>query len=289
MKEAMLRALGKYKYLTVSHILKLGISTSKDKTATYFRELQKDFGYVDRQIHYSTIKDPTNCLNLKRKRNEYLWHLTPKGAKFLDSYTDISLKDIRFPKRPREYLSNDYFHRVSTIFMHLAFDNWMQQSHYSNHKFLTYYNQDKTAKSRRFESETRLQFKDGKHFSPDAICSYTTPDNQPHIFVLEVYNSLGNNRINYVIQQLEKLFWTIDKTRKIEKRIDVNVVPRILCTLDNPKFLEGVLNRVQNNPFFWVEGIEDLLFFNLDRNVRGDFSGGWVNVECTEFRLSNLN
>ena len=47
-KEAMLRALGKYKYLTVSHILKLGISSSKEKTAQYFRQLQKDYEFVGR-------------------------------------------------------------------------------------------------------------------------------------------------------------------------------------------------------------------------------------------------
>jgi hypothetical protein len=51
-KEVMLRALAKYKYLTVSHILKMGISKSADKTGQYFRELQKSYSFVDRQIHY---------------------------------------------------------------------------------------------------------------------------------------------------------------------------------------------------------------------------------------------
>ena len=180
-KEAMLRALATFKYLTPSHILKLGISKSKTKTARYFRELQRDYDFVGRQIHYGVRKDPTNPLHVKRTREEYLWHLTVTGAKFLDSRTELSLPHIHYPKRPSQYLSNDYFHRVSTISMHLSFDRWMQQIKSSSYQFMTYYNQYKTATSKRFEAETRLQFKDGRHFSPDAFCTYTTPDNQANI------------------------------------------------------------------------------------------------------------
>jgi len=41
MMEAMLRNLAKYKYLTVSHVLALGISKSKDRSRKYFLELMK--------------------------------------------------------------------------------------------------------------------------------------------------------------------------------------------------------------------------------------------------------
>ncbi len=241
MKEAILRALAYYKYLTVSHILALGISKSKDKTAQYFRELQQDYGYTGRQLHYALIKDQSNPLHIRRTRQEYHRHLTVKGAKFLDSYTDLSLPDIRFPKRPKEYLSNDYFHRVSTIHIHLSFERWMKQITPTHKSFLTYYNQYKNSKTKRFESETRLEINGGRHFSPDIICSHTTSNQEANIFVLEVYNSNGNNRIHYVEQQLEKLFWILDKTKKIEQRIGVDTIPRILCTFDSVSFLKGVL------------------------------------------------
>lgn len=53
MKEAMLRALSHYKYLTVSHIIDLGISRSKDKSRDYFRELRNEWKLTGRQINYS--------------------------------------------------------------------------------------------------------------------------------------------------------------------------------------------------------------------------------------------
>ena len=126
MEEKMMRALACYKNLTVSHILALGISISKDKSRSCFRALQKE-KLLDRYIHYSVKKDPQKKNNLSRRREEYLWYLTVKGAKFLDSHTELSLPDICFPKRPKQYLKNDYFHRVSTVFIHISFDAWLKQ------------------------------------------------------------------------------------------------------------------------------------------------------------------
>jgi hypothetical protein len=151
--------------------------------------------------------------------------------------------------------------------MHLSFDKRMEQQSPTNHQFMTYYKQYKKTKLKRFEAETRLQFKDGTHYTPDAFCTYTNPNGQDHIFALEVYNSKGNHRIKYVVEQLEKLLRIIDHTKKIEQRTALTAIPRILCTLDSKAFLLGVFKRVRSNPFFQIEHIEKLLFFNVDRNV----------------------
>ena len=50
MMEAMLRGLANYKYLTVSHLIALGITKSKDRGGKYFLELMKR-GLVNRQVH----------------------------------------------------------------------------------------------------------------------------------------------------------------------------------------------------------------------------------------------
>ena len=60
MMESMLRSLAKYKYLTVSHVLALGISKSKDMSRKYFLALMKE-KLVNRQIHTSVSE------NAKRK------------------------------------------------------------------------------------------------------------------------------------------------------------------------------------------------------------------------------
>jgi len=73
--EAILRALAFYKYLTVSHILRLGISKSKDKSRKYFLIMMKE-GLVGRQIHIAVSESAKKKGMLTRNRQEYLWHLT---------------------------------------------------------------------------------------------------------------------------------------------------------------------------------------------------------------------
>ncbi|MEO1263819.1 MAG: hypothetical protein AAFZ15_33745 [Bacteroidota bacterium] len=176
--------------------------------------LQKE-GFVKRQIHMSVSKHEKSK-RLFRTREEYLWHLTVTGAKFLDSRTELNLSEIRFPKRPKEWLKNDYFHRVSSVFMHISFDKWVKKINGTNAKTLLYYDQRKKSNMKKFDAETRLYLKNGKHFTPDMICSYTSESGTPQVFCLEVYNG---NKTDYAFQQIKTLFWILDNTRKIEERI----------------------------------------------------------------------
>jgi len=155
MMEKMIRGLAYLKYATVSHILKLGISRSKDKSRKYFRELQKE-GLVNRMVHVSVSEQAKKKGLLQRNREEYLWYLTHLGAKFLDAKTDLSLAEIRRPKKPKLELKNDYFHRVSSIFIHISFEKRVQEIGGTDSKMLLYYDQRKKSKLKNFDAETRL-------------------------------------------------------------------------------------------------------------------------------------
>ena len=88
----------------------------------------------------------------------------------------------------------------------------------------------------------------------------------------------NGNKVGYVISQLEKLFWIIDNTTKIEEKMGVNAVPRILCTCDSESLMYSVIKRIRNNKTFHVDKIEELLFFNLDTKVWDFFGGEWINI-----------
>lgn len=82
---------------------------------------------------------------------------------------------------------------------------------------------------------------------------------------------------------MEKLFWIIDNTRKLEQRIGIQTVPRILCALDNKALMKKIIEGVRGNPIFHVEGIEELIFFGLDMEVWENFESNWVNL--TGYRI----
>ena len=111
---------------------------------------------VDRQIHTSVSESAKRKGFLQRTREEYLWYLTPKGARLLLARTDLKESDMRYPKRPTKRLKNDYFHRVSTIFINISFDKWVDKIDGKERQFLVYYDNAKESKKRLFESETRL-------------------------------------------------------------------------------------------------------------------------------------
>ena len=248
MMEAMLFSLAKYKYLTVSHILALWISKSKDKSRKYFLKLM-EHKLVNRQIHSSVSENAKKKWFLQRIRHEYLWYLTRKWVMFLEAQTELNFLEIRFPKRPEQRLKNDYFHRVSTIFINISFDRWMKKIGGEQSKFLVYYDNRKQSQKRNFEAETRLELGLKKHFTPDVICGFRNANLSEKIFCLEVYNW---KNVGYVEKQLIQLFWILDNTKKIEQRIGMKAIPRILVTFDNEQLYLKVLSRLQKNNIFNV-------------------------------------
>ena len=121
----------------------------------------------------------------------------------MEAQTGLNLLEIRFPKRPEQRLKNDYFHRVSTIFINISFDKWIEKIGGEQSKFLVYYDNRKQSSKRNFEAETRLELGIKNHFTPDVICGFKTVDFLEKIFCLEVYN--GKN-VGYVEKQLIQLF-----------------------------------------------------------------------------------
>lgn len=121
----------------------------------------------------------------------------------METHTELGLLEIRFPKRPEKRLKNDYFHRVSTIFINISFDKWFQKKGSTDRRFLIYYDNKKQSKIRKFEAETRLGLGSKKHYTPDVICGYMDAHFNAHVFCLEVYNG---KYVDYVEKQLTLLF-----------------------------------------------------------------------------------
>lgn len=223
---------------------------------------------MGRQIHSSVSESAKKKGFLQANRNEFLRHLTKKGVDFLLNNTELENNEIRYSKRLSKRLKNDYFHRVSTIFTHISFDKRVEESGGTDAKFLVYYDNNKKSSKGRFEAETRLSLGGERHFTPDVICSYVDAQGVPHVYCLEVYNG---NKLGYVTKQLEKLFWILDNTTLIEERIGVVAVPRILVTFDNESLMRKTIEHIQSSAIFQVEGVEELVYFAIDVEVRARF------------------
>ncbi len=72
----------------------------------------------------------------------------------------------------------------------------------------------------------------------------------------------------------------------IEKRIGIEAVPRILCVTDNEQLLLNTKERLKKSKTFWVEHIEELILFNLDKNVWDSFGENRQNINGESLKLT---
>ncbi len=126
---------------------------------------------------------------------------------------------------------------------------------------------------------------DGSHYSPDVIFSYERPTGEASLFCLEIYNG---NRTKYVVEQLKKLFWIIERTTKIGDKVQLQKSPRVLCVFDNQTLLENTIRRLQEDKYFSFQGIDRFLLFNVDHQVWKDFGSNWQTIEGEVISLEQL-
>ena len=286
-KEQILRHLATYKYLTVSQLLQdLKVQLSPQKCRQYLNEMRTRQSLTGRMACSAVPQGVNKQSMVRRVRHEDLHYLTNKGAEFLDDSTELSLPDIRFARKLKTTLSNDYFHRISTVSINISFDKWVRKHGFHPLCFLVYYDKRGIVKENEdFKAETRLDFDDGRHYTPDVICAFDK-DGEPFLFVLEVYHG---NRTTYAFEQLKKLFLIIEHhTQKIAEKARVSKTPRVLCVFDNDTLLENVRSKVKADSFFAREGLQELLYFNRDNQVWEDFGKDWQKMNGEKLDLSTI-
>ena len=187
-KEKILRFLAEYKYLTVSQLVgELNISLTPAKCRQYLRDLRR-LEYVTKLTHMATPRGANKDTIVRRVRHEDMHYLTKKGATFLDSLTELSFADIRYARKIKHTLSNDYFHRMSTVSMNISFDYWIEENELHNPKYLVYYDKRGLVEEGEFfKSETRIDLKENRHYTPDVLVRFSKKE-EPFAFVLELYH-----------------------------------------------------------------------------------------------------
>ncbi|MEL7120696.1 MAG: hypothetical protein AAFO07_14690 [Bacteroidota bacterium] len=89
---------------------------------------------------------------------------------------------------------------------------------------------------------------------------------------MEVYNG---DKTTYIIEQLKKIFRVIENTQAFEQKIGVSAVPQLLMTFDSHEMRDRILEYIQKDKFFMIEGIEELIYCAFDEEIWEDFKYVW--------------
>jgi hypothetical protein len=201
------------------------------------------------------------------------------------------METIRYPKNIDGIFRNDYFHRISTVNVQVAFELWAKRLGYEVLFFDTYFYMLGSAKKAKendpLRGVTTIDVPQGKPVAPDAIFAVET-EKKKHFFCLEVHNGADVSRL---VEQAKTLSRAVAKgwiTEHYKESYDIHIAPRVLFTVETENMLRLVKKRLVADTFFAPAWMKEVFLFNVAENVWNDFESNWQNMEGTVYKLSTL-
>lgn len=199
-----------------------------------------------------------------------VYYLTRYGAALIAEVRCCDLSEIQYPKGVHIF-TNDYFHRIATIDVHISLRQWAQNVGAEVAFFDAYF--DKTGSNRSrykqpLRAKTRIDISEG-YFVPDAIYLYYEPDGKPYLATVEVHNGRDTGRF---MKQMEQHLVALEEGA-ISLHYGLEYANRIQWVFEREQTMNAAIRRMQRRND--LEGFRVYVGFNTIANVRKGFADGW--------------
>jgi hypothetical protein len=256
-QERILKALARYKYLTASQIVELGIC-NLTTARQYISALQK-YKLTKKTIYSQPITVNTKNVNI---RLEGLNFLDIAGVKLLKDNFDLD--NIKYPQKYKLSFSNDYFHRIFMVSSCIAFDKWLTNTNQEGFFLVDFHN-----------SETTVKITDTLTVKPDIIIDYNGTK-----CIVEVWAGIEKE---YIVNQLSKFYKAV-ASRKINEHLKYDRGIRILNIFKDKPTLERVKQELMTDSYFAKANAKGLFLFATLEEVKADFDC-FKDIRGVEFLL----
>jgi hypothetical protein len=277
-QERILAGLARYKFLTASQMERLEVG-HKNWFYIEARDLEKN-GFT-KSVQYGA--GTRNGV-----KSEKLHFLTPKGAKlYAESVKGVSMEQVKYPKSHNSIVKNDFAHRISMVSTQISYDRWAKANEVETVFFDTYF--DTVGSNRNKEKggtlrpKTRLDFGEGNFADPDGILFYDT-GSKKRLWVLEVFNGNDSGR---VVKQLRGICYAMLHGITADKH-GLKLPERALITFEHEPNMKASIERMKQDHYFQMDGIEDFFFFGLAEKVWSDFGESWVKMTGEAVNLATV-
>lgn len=257
---AILEALGRFQYLTTQQMIDWGVTRNKRHLYAVLQTMEGKPSSPVRKMNFGAIAGIG--------RLHSIYHLTRYGVEILQ-YADCDR--IQYPNKPVVF-TRDYFHRVGSIDLHIAFEKWAKENGGSIEKFDTYY--DRTGRSLRgFPApKTTIKWHDNQ-ITPDAICLLLGSDTLPRLCAIELHRGRDMLRLDKQIIQYSKAI----ELDAIENAYDYKQAGRVLLVFEDEIALETCKRRVLGLGL--NDNVLSRLFLNTSENVKADLVANWQTIQ----------
>jgi len=243
-QERILKALARYKYLTASQIVDLGIC-NLTTARQYISALQK-YKLTKKAIYSQPATINAKTVNI---RLEGLNFLDIAGVKLLKDNFD--LENIKYPQKYKLSFSNDYFHRIFMISSCIAFDKWIINTNQEGFFLIDFHN-----------SETTVKITDTLTVKPDIIIDYNGTK-----CIVEVWAGIEKE---YIVNQLSKFYKAV-ASKKINEHLKYDRGIRILNIFKDKPTLERVRQALKTDTYFDKANAKGLFMFATLEDIKADF------------------
>ena len=270
----ILEALARFKYLTPKQFMKIGVGTSQitylRKNLQYLRERRKPLI----SCHSFNFPDP------KKGRIESLHFLKPHGKKACLEELFLEEDEIRMPIG-NSIAYKDYFHRVTTIWFHIALWQWANSHGRNITLFDTYF--DKTGNNRvsgNLRAKNRLTLANGEYLIPDATIILEHTDGNKELFLFEMHRGDDAGRaIRQIYKHCKAQYLGSPQTE-----YGLQQPYQILIIFEFERCMNATIKQAQTHPRL-ANMLEYFLCKTQDEILNSDFCEGWITLSGKRVEL----
>lgn len=271
-QETIIELLAKYKYLTSSQFVEMGVY----KRRAYLTRSLKPLLDMKKPLIKKFDFNPING------KIESFYYLTKYGKQFLIDELGYLYTQIKIHKGLSPIKLKDYYHRRFSIDFHINLNLWLS-SNKGNIAFLDYYfdksgNNRSTDQSQYVTALNRIQIDKNNSFIPDINTMFSVNEKK-YLYLFEQHDGKDTKRL---FEQLQPHIIAISKN-SVQKKYKLKSSHRVVvvCEFENVK--NSILQRLQK-----VNGIEhynNFFIFKTNEELKEDFFNNWtlINGKSTTF------
>ncbi len=256
----MLIALATYKFLTTGQLLVLGIMSERANLNKQISEL--------RLWRNPLIGSVTFGVHPTFWKLESVHYLTQHGVNLISERMDADAV-IRHPKTGTVLFGQDYFHRISTIDVHIAMKEQSAWKGFELLFFLTYFDQVTSGKKNGYRAESSIKISENEYLIADGIAMLQTPKRK-ELYAIEVFNGNNTNRVHLsLLQHLKAL-----SVGQPSKQFKLNYGSRVLCVFETESNMRSVMKRLNEDERF--KKSKPYFLFNTLEEMKTNIFDGWL-------------
>ncbi len=265
----ILKALGRYKFLTISLIDTLQIF--KNKVSIYRAISPLKDGKRPLVIAHSFGLHPL------KGQLESLLYLTKYGKNLLIE-CGVDESKIQIPVN-KTFVSTDYFHRITTISIFVYMDIFLKST--SNHTIFYHYYFDKAKKQpnvRFRQAKNHINLDNGKFLIPDAVTKFQYNQNK-YLYLIEIHNGKDTNKIFVqVLNHIEAIKLGTPKEKYNHPKNN-----RVAIIFEYESCMNALIKQMSNESN--LKKYINLFIFNTIENIKSNFNENWLLYDGSKCRF----